>query len=336
MNYTRRDIGKLTLAALPASTLVGAKLDSNFGGVQLGVNAPYSFHNMPGSADDILNYVTQTNINALELRLQPVEAWLKAPAPWVAPAAPRVAATDAAAAGAPPAKKGGGRAPLTPEQQAARKAAGEALQKWRLSQSMDGFKAFRKKYEDSGVLIQIVKFDGINEMADEVVDYCFEVAKTLGAHAISCEIPVSRTKRLGAFADKHKMMVGYHGHGNLTDPEAFGREGAWEQAFWYSKYNGANVDIGHFFAANGFSPAEWIKENHTRVTHVHIKDRKANNGPNVPFGQGDTPIKEILQLMKREKYKFQATLEFEYAVPAGSTLLAELSKCVQYCKDILS
>jgi hypothetical protein len=247
-----------------------------------------------------------------------------------------VAATDAAAAGAPPAKKGGGRAPLTPEQQAARKAAGEALQKWRLSQSMDGFKGFRKKYEDAGVLIQIVKFDGINDMADEVVDYCFEVAKTLGAHAISCEIPVSRTKRLGAFADKHKMMAGYHGHGNLTDPEAFGRLGAWEQAFWYSKYNGANVDIGHFFAANGFSPAEWIKENHTRVTHVHIKDRKANNGPNVPFGQGDTPIKEVLQLMKREKYKFQATLEFEYPVPEGSTLLAELAKCVQYCKEALA
>jgi sugar phosphate isomerase/epimerase len=328
MDLTRRDFGRLAAAALPASTLLGAKLDSNWGGVQVGINAPYSFHNMPGSADDIIDYCTQTGIGALELRLQPVEAWLKAPKPWSPPPRPP--------AGGDATKKGGGRPPLTPEQQAERKAAEEALEKWRLSQSMDGFKQFRKKYEDAGLLIQIVKFDGINTMADAVVDYCFEVAKTLGAHAISCEIPVSRTKRLGAFAEKHKVMVGYHGHGNLTDPEAFGRLGAWEQAFWYSKYNGANVDIGHFFAANGFSPAEWIKENHTRVTHVHIKDRKANNGPNVPFGQGDTPIKEILTLMKREKYRFQATLEFEYPVPEGSTLLDELKKCVAYCKDILA
>jgi len=233
-------------------------------------------------------------------------------------------------------KKGGGRAPLTAEQQAERKAADEALEKWRLSQSMDGFKRFRKKYEDAGLLIQIVKFDGINTMADPAVDYCFEVAKNLGAHAISCEIPLSRTKRLGEFADKHKMMVGYHGHTNLTDPEAFGRPSAWEQAFSYAKYNGANVDIGHFFTANGYSPAEWIKKNHTRVTHVHLKDRKANNGPNVPWGQGDTPIKEILLLMKREKYKFQATIEFEYPVPQGSTLLDELKKCVQHCKDALA
>jgi len=130
-------------------------------------------------------------------------------------------------------------------------------------------------------------------------------------------------------------MVGYHGHGDLANPEAFGRLGAWEQAFWYSKYNGANVDIGHFFASNGFSPAEWIKENHTRVTHVHLKDRKAKMGAGMPWGEGDTPLKEILLLMKKEKYTFQATIELEYPVPAGSTVLAEIDKCVAYCKQTL-
>jgi len=320
MLYTRRDIGKLALAALPAAAARAAKPNSVFGGVQVGINAPYSFHNIPGGADDILNYMTQTNISAVELRLQPVEAYLKAPAPWVAPPVPR----------------GTTRPPLTPEQQAERTAAVAALQKWRLSQSMDGFKAFRKTYEGAGVLIQIVKFDGIDAMSDDVVDYCFQLSQALGANAISCEIPVSRTKRLGEFAAKYKMMVGYHGHGNLTNPEAFGRLGAWEQAFSYSKYNGANVDIGHFFAANGFSPAEWIKTNHTRVTHVHLKDRKANNGPNMPWGQGDTPIREILVMMKQEKYQFQATIEMEYPVPEGSTLLAEIAKCVRFCRDILA
>src|SRR5262252_4497289 len=120
---SRRDFTKLAAAALPASTLLANKIDSNWGGVQVGINAPYSFHNMPGTADDIVNYCTQTGIGALELRPQPVEAWLKAPAPWVAPTRPAAAAP---AAGAAPAKKGGGRAPLTPEQQAERKAAGEA------------------------------------------------------------------------------------------------------------------------------------------------------------------------------------------------------------------
>jgi sugar phosphate isomerase/epimerase len=324
VTFTRRDIGKLALTAIPAIVPAmnawAAKPNSKWGGVQVGLNVPYSFHNMPGSADDILAYMTQLNLSAAELRLQPVEAYLNAPKPWAPPATPR----------------GEKKKPLTPDQVEERKAAGDALTKWRLSRSMDDFKAFRKKYEDAGVLIQIVKFDGINEFEDGVIDYCFNLSKALGAHAISCEIPVSQTKRLGEFAAKHKMLVGYHGHTNLTDPEHFGTTARWEQAFSYSKYNGANVDIGHFFTANGFSPAEWIIKNHERVTHVHIKDRKANNGPNMPFGQGDTPIKEILLMMKKEKYTFQATIEFEYKVPEGSTTLAEIGKCVKYCQDILS
>jgi len=313
MNFTRRDFGKLAAAVLPAMSLQAAKPDSKWGGVQVGINVPYSFHNLPQTADDILNYMVKLDLSAAELRLQPVEGYLNAPK---VPVVPRGQT-------------------LSPDKEAERKAAADALTKWRLSRSMADFKAFRKKYEDAGVLIQIVKFDGIDQMEDPVVDYCFEVARNLGANAISCEIPVSHTKRLGEFAAKHKMKVGYHGHGNLTNPEAFGRLGAWEQAFTYSPYNCANVDIGHFFAATGQSPAEWIKAHHDRVTHVHLKDRKANNGPNVPWGQGDTPIKEILLMMKKEKYHFQATIEMEYPVPEGSTLLDEIGKCVQFCRNIL-
>jgi sugar phosphate isomerase/epimerase len=328
MEITRRDMGKLALAGLattgsgllPEPLRAAARPNSNFGGVQVGINIPYSLHGMPSSADEMLGYLAQVNISAVELRSQPVEALLGAPA----------AASRGVGEAVVP-----GRTPLTPEQEATQKAEIAELKKWRLSRSMNEFKAFRKKYEDAGVKIQIVKFDKIDSASNEVVDYCFQMAKALGANALSCEIPVSQTKRIGAFAAKHEIMVGYHGHGNLTNPEAFGRLGAWEQAFWYSKYNGANVDIGHFFASNGFSPAEWIKENHTRITHVHLKDRKKNMGEGMPWGQGDTPLKEILLMMKAEKYKFQATIELEYPVPAGSTTLAEISKCVKFCKDVL-
>jgi len=255
------------------------------------------------------------------LRTQPIDAYLGAPA------------AAARGVGELPAVPRQGK--LTPEQESAQKAEIAELKKWRLSRPMSDFKAFRKKYEDAGVLIEFVKMDRIDSASDETLDYCFQMAKALGAYAISCEIPVSKTKRLGQFAAKHKLMVGYHGHGNLTNPEAFGRLGAWEQAFWYSKYNGANVDIGHFFASNGFSPAEWIKENHTRITHVHLKDRKANNGPGMPWGQGDTPLKEILLMMRREKYKFQATIELEYKIPEGSNGLAASTNCMQYAKQVL-
>lgn len=315
MNFTRRDMGKLALAALPAARLL-AKPNSKWGGVQIGLNVPYSLHGLPGSADDILRDMIQLNLSAAELRLQPVEAFLGSPA-----------------ANAPART---GRGPLTPEQEAARKAATEELRKWRLGLSMDGFKQFRKKYEDAGVLIEIVKFDNIDRFTDEEVDYCFQLSKVLGAKAISCEIPLSQTKRLGAFAEKHKMMVGYHGHTNITSPEAFGRPESWETAMSYSRYNGINLDIGHFVAGNSKSPVEFLKKYADRITHIHLKDRKIDNGPNTVWGQGDTPIKEVLQLMKKEKYPFQGTIEFEYRVPEGSDQMKEIARCVEFCREALA
>jgi hypothetical protein len=231
---------------------------------------------------------------------------------------------------------GGKKAPPTPEQLAARKAAAEELRNWRLAASMDSVKAFRKKYEDAGVKIQIVKVDAIDTFTDEEIDYMFGLAKTAGANAISCEIPLSHTQRLGQFGEKHKMMIGYHGHTDITSPEAFGRPESWETAMSYSKYNGINLDIGHFIAGNSLSPIPFLQKYHDRVTHIHLKDRKLHNGPNVPWGEGDTPIKETLQLMQKEIWRFPGVIEMEYTVPAGSDLMAELAKCVAFCKSALT
>ena len=312
MTYTRRDLGKLALAALPAARLMAAKPNSKWGGIQVGINVPYSYGNNNMSADETLNNTLQLGLSAVELRTQPVESFLGAP---VVPAA--------------------GRRGQTPEQEASQKAAADALTKWRLSRTADQFKTFRKKYEDAGVLIQIVKVDWIQNATDDVADYCFNMAKALGASAISCEIPQSKTQWLGGIATKHKMMVGYHGHQKTGDPEAFAGPESWDKAMSYSKYNGINLDIGHFMAANNISPIPFMEKYHDRITHIHVKDRKMHMGPNVPFGQGDTPIKEVLQLMQKDKWKFQAAIEFEYPVPQGSTRMAEIAKCVAFCKNIL-
>jgi hypothetical protein len=301
----------MALSALPACSLL-AKPNSKWGGVQIGINVPYSLHDMPADADSVLKDVIELSLSAVELRSQPVEQFY----------------------GAPELPNAGRNA--TPEQQEARRTAVEALLKWRRSFSLSKLPEFRKKYEDAGVRIEIVKFDGVDAMPDDIADYTFNFAKALGARAISCEIPVSKTKWYGEFAAKHKMMVGYHGHTNITSPEAFGRPESWETAMSYSKYNGINLDIGHFVAGNSKSPIEFLKKYADRITHIHVKDRKLSNGPNTPFGEGDTPIKEVLQLMKKEKYGFMGTIEFEYKVPEGSTVMKEIARCVAYCQNALA
>ncbi len=352
MNFTRREFNKLALTALPASglvTLPQAKPNSKFGGVQIGVIAPYSFRSMPSSADDLLKYLLQLGVNSVEMQSEPVEAYAGAPAQGRGPGGPPpgrppggmppAGGPGAPSGGMPPpagAPSVGGRPPMSPEQQAAMQKRVEDMRKWRLSVPMEKYQALAKQYKDAGVMIHIVKFNLNANMPDEEIDYCFNVARAMGCKGITCEPPLSQTKRLGEFAAKHKIMLGYHGHSNMTSDEAFAKPSSWETAMAHSAYNGCNIDVGHFTAGNGFSPAEFIKKYHNRITNLHLKDRKTNQGPNMPWGQGDTQIKEILQMMKKEKYTFPASIELEYPVPEGSDAVKEVAKCVEFCKNALA
>jgi sugar phosphate isomerase/epimerase len=190
-------------------------------------------------------------------------------------------------------------------------------------------RALRKRFEDAGVLVEIVKVDDIFDMPDGVVDYQFELAKNLGARAISTEIAEEGPRRLGQFADKHKIMVGYHGHAETSMAD-------FERLFGYAAHNGANLDIGHFVAGQNMSPLPFMQRHHARITHIHVKDRKRNGGPNMPFGQGDTPITEVLQAIRDNRWNIQATIEFEYPVPAGSDRMTELKRCIDYCRAALA
>ena len=361
MRYTRRDFGRIALAGLPAGLLLEreeaiagfwqGKPNSKWAGVQVGMNVPYNFKTGNYmTADAIIAKCQQLNVSGMELRAQPVELFLGSPAAVAAaaaagnrgragggggggrqgdaPAAGREGGAPAQAAGGERGRRGGGRAALTPEQQAAQKAAAEETRRWRSTVSLDKVREFRRKFEDAGIALQIIKWDGIFAMSDEEVDYCFQVSKALGASALSTEISMEETKRVGQFADKHKMLIGYHGHATTSAAD-------FETVLSYAKHNGVNLDLGHFIAGQNESPVPFLKKHHERITHVHVKDRKRDNGPNVPFGQGDTPIKEVLQLMRDSKWRFQATLEFEYPIPEGSDLDKELAKSMQFCKECL-
>jgi len=224
--------------------------------------------------------------------------------------------------------RGGGRAALTPEQQAAQRAAAEETRKWRSGVSLEKVKEFRRKFDDAGIGLQVIKWDGIFAMSDEEVDYCFQVSKALDASALSTEISIDDTKRMGQFADKHQLPIGYHGHATTSAAD-------FETVLSYAKFNAVNLDIGHFTAGQDESPVPFLKKRHDRITHIHVKDRKRDNGPNVPLGQGDTPVKEVLQLIRDNQWRIQAILEFEYPVPEGSDLNTELARCLQYCKECL-
>src|SRR5438067_515178 len=339
MLYTRRDVGKIALAAIPAVRGFAA-INSKFGGVQIGA-ITYSFPRM--ELDDIIKAMAQIGLGEAELMSNHAEAAAGAPSqgrggagrgqggqPQAAGNAPGgpPAAAGAPGAGRPAGGGGGGRArvarpPMTEEQIAAARERNADFRKWRLSVSMDKFKEVRSKFDAAGIDIRLLCFNMNEAITDDEIDYGFQMAKALGAKALSNTTQVTVSKRVAPFADKHKMMIGYHGHDSTWDPNEFATPESFATAMSYSRYNGVNLDIGHFTAAN-YDPVAYIKEHHDRITNLHLKDRKKDQGDNVPWGQGDTPIKEVLQLLKRNRYKIPANIEFEYA---GDPIV-EVAKCV--------
>jgi sugar phosphate isomerase/epimerase len=329
-HYSRRDFGKLALAGVPASWLAAGiglsardKINSTINGVQIGA-ITYSFRSIP-NADDIIKAYVTIGLGEMELMSNHAEAL----------------------AGAPSGRGGGGGrgrgTPQTPEQVAAREAAAKALQEWRASATDATFKPVRQKIEDAGIDLRLLTYnmsalrtqqDGrVTGTKDDEIEYAFMMAKWLGVKGITTSTQVSMAKRIAPFAEKHEMMVGFHGHANTTNPDEVATPESFAAVMAASKYHGANLDIGHYTEA-GYDPVAFIQENHARITNLHLKDKKkaSNGGGNFPWGSGDTPIKDCLTLLQKNKWPIPANIEFEY----DGEPVAEVTKCFQYCKDALA
>lgn len=371
LTFSRRDFGKLALAGLPMSLALGdlaafAAINSKFHGVQIGA-ITYSFRTIPNPEEIIKAYQT-IGLGEMELMsnhaemlagapIQPMPAGRgrgpapaapaapsapsapSAPAPGgsgsaaTAPAAPQAPAAGAAGGPPAPGRQGGGRRVLTPEEQADADARAEALHKWRMSATAATFAPVKKKIADAGIDLRILCYNlNVRNTKDDEIEYAFMMAKALGVRAISTSTQVSMAKRTAPFADKHKILLAFHGHDNLTDPDETATPESFAAITAASKYHAINLDIGHFTAAN-FDPVAYIEQHHDRITHLHLKDRKKNHGANVPWGQGDTPIKAVLKLLeKNPKWDIPGNVEFEYP---GDPIV-EVGKCLQYAKEALA
>ena len=307
--YTRREFGMLTLAGLvrlkPDATMAApAAVDPKFNGVRLGVQT-YSFRDLPrtpgGDAiDPILDAMKACGFGECELF------------------APQVEPIFNAGRGAPPA-----------EVQKMR----DAARQWRLETPIDHFRAIKRKFDAAGIAIHAYNYSPNASYSDAEIDRGFEMTRALGAGIITASTTLAVAKRIAPFAEKHKMAVAMHGHSNIKDPNEFATPESFAAAMKMSSYFMVNLDIGHFTAAN-FDAMAYIREHHARITNLHLKDRKKNQGDNMPWGQGETPIREVLQLFKREKWPIPAYVEYEYR--GTGTSIEEAKKCLAYAKDALA
>jgi len=308
---SRREFGRLALAGALAPVALAGNCTS-FGGVQIGIQS-YSFWDLD-TLDQVIAAIARMGFGSVELFSRLVE-------PGIGSVRRR---SPAGGVGGPPY----GAPPPGPER--------DELRNWRLSVSMDFFRAIRKKFEDAGVSLYCYNLSFRDDWTDDEIVRGFEMAKALGVDIVSVSATRSVIRRVAPLAEKHKVTVSIHTHADFDAPNEIAGPESIRPALALSKFIGVNLDIGHA-TAGGFDALKMLDEFHARITHLHLKDRGTAQGPkspNVPWGQGDTPIKEVLLTMRKNHYRFSAMIEYEYASQQSSVV--EIERCLEYCKGILT
>jgi sugar phosphate isomerase/epimerase len=217
----------------------------------------------------------------------------------------------------------------------------EAIRVFLESRPTKYFEAIRRRFDDAG--IEVYTYNPFLDPGratpkmptpDAEIDGIFYAAKALGVRAINASIGRSFLRRVVPFAEKHRMVIAPHGHSNTSNPDEFSTRDTFEDAFRLSKWVGANLDIGHYTAAGG-DPVEFISAFHDRITNLHIKDRKRNvsrtvQGANMPWGQGDTPIGEVLRLIRDKRYDIPCMIEIEHI--GTTSARGEVKIAYEYCR----
>lgn len=305
MNLTRREFSVL-IAGAAAAASKPAKPNSKFAGVQIGVQT-YSYRSMP--LDKAVEGMVAAGINSCELWAGHVEPRNYTPQDLAAEGLRLGAMTSS---GVPAADR-------------------EEVRRFRLDTSLTHWGRIREMFDRAGVEIYAYNYGFRDDCSDTELERGFAMAKTLGAKCITASGTVSVARRVDPLAQKHKMRVGWHNHSNKVPNEYARPEDFAEAKRGKSSYMAINLDIGHFTAA-GYNPVDFISQHAADILTLHVKDRKKNQGDNVPFGTGDTPIRQVLQLLRDKKYPIVANIEYEYE---GGDAVDAVKKCVAYCKAAL-
>jgi sugar phosphate isomerase/epimerase len=291
---------------------------SKFGGVQIGA-ITYCWRDQPPGLENLIEYCKQTGINSVELMSGDLEAFLGIPAN-PATGFPRVMGPD------------GKRAPLTPEQRAAVEQYNLDARAARIGVDPARVAAAKKLFDDAGIIVHTVKFQP-SRWSDEEIDYAFTTAKAMGAKAV-CEEIGDAVAKLAPFAEKHGMYAVFHNHNQ------FAQEGFDVDSFLaLSPAVMLNFDCGHYGGSTGLNSCDFVRKYKDRIFSIHIKDKTGPDtsepNQNQVWGQGQTPLKELLLMIKEEKWPIYLDIELEYAIKPWSNSVKEVKTCVQYARNIL-
>jgi sugar phosphate isomerase/epimerase len=226
---------------------------------------------------------------------------------------------------------GGPGAAVPPEVAAARAQARQELAKWRMSVSLDYFRAIRKKFEDAGIVVY--GLSGFPGSTEEELERTFDIAGSLGAQLVTLGIPLSAAKRVAPLAGKRGVRVGLQGRPDMsvTNPDVIAKPENFAAAVTLSKDYCISIDVGDA-TGGGWDSLKFVEDHHDRIALIYLKDRRKDR-LSVPWGEGDTPLREILRLIRDKKYPIRCYVDCDYKTGDRP---ADVKRSFEYAKAALA
>lgn len=207
----------------------------------------------------------------------------------------------------------------------------EHLRRWRLTVPLDDFRVIRRMFDTAGVTLTAYNLSFQNDFSDDEIARGFEMARALGVDVITASSAVSTASRLDPFAQRAGVAVAFHNHSRIR-PDEFATPDSFATALaGRSRRLAINLDIGHFIGA-GFDPLAYLAQHHERIVSLHLKDKTTADDRNVPWGEGDTPVIEVLRMLRDRRWDIPAQIEYEYR---GDDTVTEVTRCFEYCRRAL-
>jgi hypothetical protein len=295
---SRREFGRVVIASVPVTAAITAIGLKAAGQLTVGVSTS-SFRDLPrvtgrDNVDAVIDALRAVRATRIELALANVEPAPPSTAPFMggSNAYPR-------------------RIVLTPEQVAATNSEYRAaLRAWRLQTPINAFETVRSKFTDAGMALDACAITCDDSFTDDELDAVFRQAKALGVTTMSSPLTMAMAARLAPVAARHQMTIAIHNQVDGNNAGAIATPDL-NAALALSPSYKLALDIGNLTASNCDAAAE-LRDHHARVSHVLVKDRLRNGGVSQPFGEGDTPIAAVLDVLKTSAPSVPALVEYDY------------------------
>lgn len=179
--------------------------------------------------------------------------------------------------------------------------------------------------------MELVDVGVISPKTEEEWRTLFDFAKAMDIKTIVAEPEIEQLDLISNLCDSYQIKVAIHNH---AAPSTYWNPDSLMHAIeGKSALLGVCADVGHWLRS-GLDPVSSLQKVKSKLFELHFKDvsMKEKEGVDVVWGQGNIPLKDLLQELKDQSFQGVLAIEYEGSLHEN---MEEIKRSITYYKELL-